>query len=221
LWPLLALGLFVSQFLAAAPLQKDLEASVQDPEEYAVYSALLNARYASKGVQRLVIDDWTPSTKKNQFIGLIGGLTPTGAKRPEVPTEIAADFDEKNKDTFILKNRFSMKLPYVLVAESELREIFHLDSQGHLSQDPWHLFYEKYPGSRGIISLSRLGFNSTKDVALVYVANQSGLVSILLATFQDLYPRNRYLIPAEVPLFQRRQAVETIPLAHYRTRACR
>src|SRR3989442_12513640 len=156
---LATLGLFSSQFLPADPPQSDQIASVQDPDEYAVYSSLLSAKYATKNVQRLLIDDYTPSPKRAPFIGFIGGMTFTGDKRPEVQPETAKDFDAKNKNSFALEKKFSLRLPYVLVSESNLREIFRPDTKGYISEGPWRRFYEKYPGAQGIMSLSRVGFN--------------------------------------------------------------
>ena len=173
---LATLGLFFSQLLPADPPQNGQIASVEDPEEYAVYSSLLSAKYATQKVQRLVIDDYTPSPKRDPFIGFIAGMTFSGAKRPEVQPETAKDFDAKNKESFALEKKFSLTLPYVLVSESDLREIFRRDAKGYISEGAWRRFYEKYPGAQGIMSLSRVGFNRTKDQALVYVANQSSLL---------------------------------------------
>lgn len=173
---LATLGLSFGQFLPANPTGNQQGAPVQDPDEYAVYTSVLKARYATKGVQKLVIDDYTPSPKRPPFIGFIGGMTFTGAKRPRVQPETARDFDAKNQETFALENHFGLALPCILVAESNLHEIFHLDSKGYVTEETWRRFYENYPGSQGIISLSRVGFNGTKDQALVYVANQSDLL---------------------------------------------
>lgn len=38
------------------------------------------------------------------------------------------------------------------------------------------LVSKKYPDSAGIIVLSRVGFNSKKNQALIYIANQRGLL---------------------------------------------
>jgi len=173
---LATLGFFFSQLLPADPPQSDQIASVQDPEEYAVYSSLLSAKYVTKNVQRLVIDDYTPSPKRAPFIGFIGGMIFVGDKHPEVQPETAKDFDAKNKNSFALEKKFDLRFPYVLASERELREIFHRDTKGYISEGSWRRFYEKYPGAQGIMSLSRVGFNTTKDEALVYVANQSGLL---------------------------------------------
>lgn len=152
---------------AIALPQKDEQKRVEDTDEYAVYSALLNTKYLHEGVQRLVIAIDTTSTAKTTFIGYRTGLAPSGAKRPEVEPETSTDFDAKNKDTYPLASRFTLALPYVLVTEEELKMISREDAQGKLDMECWHRFYDKYPGARGIFAFSRVGFNSKKEQALV------------------------------------------------------
>ena len=149
---------------------------ISDPEEYAVYSALLSAQYPTKAPQVLVIDDWTPSSEREPNVGFVGGLAGTGAGRPDVQAETAADFETKRKQSVGLERKLSPKLSYVLVSESELTAIFHPDANGMVGRAPWREFYEKYPGAQGIMSLSRVGFNKAKNEALVYVIKQQQLL---------------------------------------------
>ncbi len=167
--------LFAQSAPAPAP-QNDQGALISDPEEYAVFSALLKAQYPAKAPQILVIDDWTPSSEREPNIGFVGGLTPMGAGRPAVQPETAADFESKGMHSFRLERKFGSDLSYVLVPESDLRDIFHPDANGKVGSQPWRDFYEKYPGAQGIMSLSRVGFNKAKNEALIYVINQWGLV---------------------------------------------
>jgi hypothetical protein len=41
------------------------------------------------------------------------------------------------------------------------------------NQDGWQLFYEQYPGTPGITTISQVGFNVNFDQALVYVGTMS------------------------------------------------
>lgn len=168
-------GALFAQSPPAPTPQNDQTAFISDHEEYAVYSALLQAQYPAKAPQILVIDDWTPSPEREPNIGFVGGLAPTGAGRPAVQPETAADFESKGMHSFRLERKFSSNLSYVLVPESDLRDIFHPDVNGKVGSQPWRDFYERYPGAQGIISLSRVGFNRAKDEALVYVINQADL----------------------------------------------
>jgi|SRR5208337_2079581 len=151
---------------------------VKDPEEYAVYNTLLNARYDRKTIRRFVISKNTTSSEKNSsFIGLLGGITFSGAKRPEVDSETSADYDAKYKETFALTNQFNLKVPYTLVTREELKAAFPIEEEGKpVDKECWNRFYKQYPESGGIVAFSRVGFNSKRDQALVYVASQSGFV---------------------------------------------
>ncbi|MGO9642913.1 MAG: hypothetical protein ACLP1Y_16590 [Candidatus Acidiferrales bacterium] len=169
-------ALLFAQSPPAASPQTGEAVSISDPEEYAVYTALLSAEYPTKPPETLVIDDWTPSSEKGPFVGFVAGLAPSGAGRPDVQAETAADFEAKQRESFRLERKFSPKLSYVLVSESDLRDVFHHDANGKISSQPWQEFYEKYPEAQGIMSLSRVGFNKAKDEALVYLIRQWNLL---------------------------------------------
>ena len=152
--------------------------SVEDPEEYSVYSAILSSEFSSGKVKRFVINSQTSNEgKKDQpFIGFVGGLAPSGAKRPDTKSETASDFDVKNKESGMLERKFDLKSLYVLTTNDELHRIFVVDGQGHADFNSWARFYKNYPGAPGIIAFSRVGFDRTRDEALVYMAVQSGLL---------------------------------------------
>ena len=56
------------------------------------------------------------------------------------------------------------KLPHTLITDTEIDQIF--------SNGGWREFYRRYPNSRGIVYLSRVGFNSNETQALLYFAHQ-------------------------------------------------
>ena len=67
---------------------------------------------------------------------------------------------KQNTDNFITT------VPVILFSERESREIFG-------SGSGWKKFYEKYPFSQGIMTLSRIAFNSQMNQALIYVTNEA------------------------------------------------
>ena len=157
---------------AASP-QKDQRNQVEDPDEYAVYSAVLNDRFSGEEVKRYVIALETNSDAKNAFIGYRHGLAPSGAKRPEVDPETSKDFESKTRDASELANKFTLPVPYLLVSEATLRKIFDNQKDGKPNEDAWHQFYKEYPGAPGAISFTRVAFNTKRNQALLYVAHQS------------------------------------------------
>lgn len=150
---------------------------VKDAEEYSVYGAVLDSQFAPAKSGRIVINSSTISRAKPAFFGLVCGLTPAGAKRPNVESDTATDFDAKNAKTYLLKSQFDSKAPYVLVPDQQLRALFAEPSPAHIDLNSWKLFYQRYPGAPGVIAFSSVGLNAKKSQALVYVANQRGCLS--------------------------------------------
>lgn len=162
--------------MAAASSPQEMRQTVADPEEYAVYAAVLKARYLDGSVKRYVFAAETNSEDKTAFIGYRMGITFSGAKRPEVELETSVDFNAKGKEPCQLNDKLTLPVPYSLVTESDLRKVFDGTDQ-KLNQAGWNDFYKKYPGAPGAISFSRVGFNAKKDQALLYVARQAGFVN--------------------------------------------
>ena len=85
------------------------------------------------------------------------------------------DVDPETKDSFRGRNdtaypiRPDMDLggPYTLLSQAGRNKIFGQNQSG------WEIFYNRYPQAPGITTLSRVGFNSTFDQALVYIGTQS------------------------------------------------
>jgi hypothetical protein len=175
---LLAAGACVSALLEPlnSQAQTDEKAPVQDPDEYSVYNTLLNSQYKSDKLQQFVINSETVGKTKQPFIGLRAGLAPTGAKRPDADAATMSDFDAKNDKSFSLERRFDLKAPYVLVTSDELHAIFGPDASGNYATEGWADFYKQYPGAVGILGLSRVGFSSKKNQALMYVEIQRNLL---------------------------------------------
>jgi hypothetical protein len=62
-------------------------------------------------------------------------------------------------------NRFlKFGLPHTLVSENEINQIF--------GSGKWDEFYRRYPTSRGLVFLSRVGFNKTITQALLYFVKE-------------------------------------------------
>lgn len=136
-------------------------------EEYAVYSALIPSVYNNA---LIVIEDTTAQPDSGLF-------SPSEAARfmrnyhPELGDKIWSDFETKNETPFVLERRFALSVEYVFISKQEIESIFSKNASG------WEDFYAKYPGSQGILTLSRIGFNEAKDTAVLYAGNQSHWVA--------------------------------------------
>lgn len=90
---------------------------------------------------------------------------------PELKRETLKNFYLKNRfPTFLNKKILrKFKINFELISNEEFEEIFKEDAD-----EGWKVFYTKYPGSRGIMTISRVGFDKGKRQAFVYVTHTSG-----------------------------------------------
>jgi hypothetical protein len=134
-----------------------------DLEEQAVYAALLQGLYAASNY---VIMDATATGP--------GGVGDTASSLARILLDMKG-VDQATSDSFKLRNETSVPLKpnmtlgsgYVLLSQAGMNLIF---SQ---NRDGWQLFYERYPNTPGITTISKVGFNGTLDQALVYVGTMS------------------------------------------------
>lgn len=144
-------------------------ATVQDPDEYAVWNAVLSKKYAQGSLQRLVIKDRTALEVKPERLHKLEDLS-----------EMLSDLQAKNETKYALENKFSVKLPCILISAETEKGLFPFASITVLDSDAidkiqksWHEFYQEYPGAQGVLTISRVGFNSDKSQGIVYVTNHA------------------------------------------------
>jgi hypothetical protein len=150
--------------------------SISD-EEYLVYSDLFNAlpirSVDGKEHQLLVIGTETVGPTMDEVRRAAGCQQDFIAGEPRPPLSsylLSAEFsplvDEllmNNKQVYTFNRRFSLRRPYSLLRSSEFRSFFNHAEPG------LDRFYKQYPAADGFKVLSRIGFNSQKTLALVYV----------------------------------------------------
>lgn len=145
-----------------SPTVNDAVNSIDAPE-YSVYSALVEEMYIKDRTDLIVIKK---RTDLNPLIrDLQSDLKRLQVNNHNIRLETINDFQIKNKERLPLNNNFKINAPYILLDEQEYLEMFQ-DAQG------WDRFRKKYPNSQGLVTLSRIGFNTSMDQALVYVSNQ-------------------------------------------------
>lgn len=133
---------------------------MDDTDEFAAYDAVLGAKYSAERPERFVIARETTSLKESAFIGLWHGRAHVRAQRPEVDAPTSNDLDIKNEATYLLTNRFSVSVPYVLVAWMNCGKFFCQGGQGKPDLARWRRFRGKYPGGQEF--LRSLAWDSTK-----------------------------------------------------------
>ena len=138
--------------------------------EYAVYRALIEEMYVLDWVKLIVMVDHTIFDFSQIENGIFRQATSF-----RVLSETVASIQIQNQQSLAIeRKKLELSVPYTLLGQRDLREIFNTDDeQPHTIEDNWDRFYENYPGAQGIMQLSRVGFNTEGNQALVHVGNQS------------------------------------------------
>jgi len=150
--------------------------------EYEVASAYIGGIFASpnlenragQGVVKLIIANTTQSGEND--------LLRDGNGRP-IPWEKTAKSLQEKAPT--LQQTTIDAFREVNVRQASLRPSFHIATNyGLLDLDQlnsipkggdwWGEYYRRFPGSQGILTLSRVGFNAERTQALFYFSNRCG-----------------------------------------------
>jgi hypothetical protein len=133
-------------------------------EEYALFSALLGHGLAPDTREAVIADTTTGDPSR-----VVDG-TADAARATELGTrvELLREWARLNRQAYMLERRFTLRVPYELYAETDRELLFRGDNP----DAGWKLFYSRYPGSEGVIRLSRAAFDGAQ--ALVYLEFQCG-----------------------------------------------
>lgn len=142
-------------------------------EEFAVYNAVIRKTYTRPETRRVVVEDRTeiyPFDRaelnvKKQTASIMKAFAAWAIQKETVANYFAA-----NKAPSHLEDHFDLPLPVVLFSSKDRYNL----SRDRRALDFWTIFYERYPHSTGILAVSRVGFNSTKEQAFVYVRDACG-----------------------------------------------
>jgi hypothetical protein len=144
-------------------------------EEYSVYSSTINGTHNEDRFRMFVIRDRTIPCLRTG-----GWCSSQHITRllPKLSDETLNDYLSQNNEPMRLSNYFSLKGSPVMLSDMELPE-FLVSSKSRINLSPipskkirWGEFYQNFPLSPGLISLSRIGFNSEMNQALVYQETQ-------------------------------------------------
>ncbi len=140
--------------LVAAPLFGRQAASEKiTNDEYAIYSTLIDSRFLPRGTHLAVIDS-TVEFDINEV---------------PIPKEFDDDLLPKIGKTYRLDRRLHIRVKYLLLTPIQLDRLFKRGvSIG------WNSYWKTYHHATGLLSLSRVGYNSTRTRAFVYVAEACG-----------------------------------------------
>jgi hypothetical protein len=146
-----------------------------ESEEYAVYSALIKGMYIEDAVKLLVIyrdiSGCVPSTNDEKVESMRRSMEEHAIKNlPELMQDTLDNYRVKGKECHTLRKQFNIPVKYLLVTDKDIEPLF---PKGEVDR-VWRRFYNKYPKSSGIISLSNIGLNGEMTQALVYTGRSCG-----------------------------------------------
>jgi hypothetical protein len=156
-----------SQQVAATPER------IQDADEYAVRSVVLTNRYVTESVKEIVVRDQTARLKSEMH------RLPTFRAATQGVADITgavADLDAKSQVGYPVENDFSLKVPCILFSKEAENDFFHYPADNRIDAEAvkkiqvgWQRFHRDHPDTGGLITVSRVGFDSDRTLAVVYV----------------------------------------------------
>ena len=157
-----------------------------EAEEAYVYSTYINNyfitrdfpeyRFRNKSFDLIVISDRTPGFVVPFFhqgdFDALDQLQASTLKSFLDRNDVCYSKSQRNEKVIELAGQHPLNglvkfdLSHTLISENEIDQIF--------SNGGWKEFYRRYPTSRGLISLSRVGFNKKMTQALLYFVQENG-----------------------------------------------
>jgi hypothetical protein len=134
-------------------------------EEYAVYNHVLIDYFVSPKKSEYAIADTTIAMLSEQ------DLARDKEEWPELLSETADDFKAKlNVQLQLEEKKFTLNLPVALITAEEMEEKLYGFPRGG-----WDRFHKTHPHAGEMIQLSRVGFDKSRNQALVCVGAQRGV----------------------------------------------
>ena len=136
-----------------------------DPEEYALFSAMLDQNVVGYDPEApVVIRDQTSPHIDNLEFALEGPH--------KLPKELVEAYRSRNDRPYTLAPNFTLKRGYTLMPQAEYAGLLRTGSTS--GED----FQIKYPEARGVFFFSRAGLNAARDEALVSISYYCGSLCV-------------------------------------------
>ena len=95
------------------------------------------------------------------------------AKAPDrIPADLIGDFCNKTAKPEPVWPELGLRIQVKLLNSAEFDAFF--SAKRAQKPDGWERFYTAYPKSPGVITISRVGFNKSGDMAMFYMGSQTG-----------------------------------------------
>ena len=154
----------LSEVNRTSPASNSHVPRLESKMESTVYQTIIEGIYVREGIRLIVVRDHTvPGYLEDG--GLYEQLRLAEKALPLLSEDTITDFLRNNGGRYPLTTSLKLEVDVKRLSEPESNAIFQ-EGEG------WDEFYEKFPGSQGVMELSKPGFNSDSTQALVYVGNQ-------------------------------------------------
>ncbi len=156
-----------------AQAQKNPEAA-----EYEIYNVVAQKMYLPSKVKFIVIKNMTGQFTKPQLLKINNGLR---QYMPGLQKDTLFNFVVRNEKQSALQKSFKLRVPYDFI-----------DAKKLFTHEDWVAFNKKYPKARGVLTLSRVGYNAKKTQAFMVIAYQiyAGLgeeIAVMLKRHKGLW----------------------------------
>lgn len=140
-----------------------------DADAYEIYSVLLKPdEPVSKGKVRKTIIQIETEDYPSFGDDKTKCLVPAKGEEP-MYAPVIESYRKENETRWLLQPKFVESVPYQLVSEASIDDLFDKGVDGG-----WKAFYKKYPGTGGFMTMSAVGYNADRTLAIVYVGNSCG-----------------------------------------------
>jgi hypothetical protein len=197
-------------FLSGCQNHRSETASLPSPEleqeEYNVYSSLLNGSSYVDDHSITIISDSTLAVSVIDMITYFSGSKSEIIRTryylwgffdkmsiAEIGENTLEDFEQKNQHHYPLNYKFNIKRKYILISHEEF-----LDSLRQRRN--WYDLHSAYPDSSGVFTFSRVGFNQTRDKAIVFQKCWDGRSDSVKSIILLYKVKNVWIIERTMPL---------------------
>jgi len=145
--------------VSAMPQEHPTAQPYDEPDAFQIYSVLLPQEESYEFAEgTLVIQEETVSEHLDAKC-----LTASAQRKFK---DAVVDYERGNGKQWLLQRLFQSEKPYGLVSSDEIKAAF--------KEGSWESFKSRYPGSGGYITVSVVGFNKDKTLAVVYTGSSCG-----------------------------------------------
>lgn len=146
-------------------------------EEYAVYTTAIESMIAGPNKKRVIVADQTVyqdgNTPVSEEFRRLPSLTGAMPKLTSLASETVSNAASVNTRSYQIYAQLTLSVSYTLVTSREIDEVFPRAYPDRYITG-WKRFFAKYSDADRLISLSRVGFNSSMSQALVFLSQSSG-----------------------------------------------